>query len=90
MRNTDVISGAHVRFRLKNVVCPNSQRVVENVTDDLELNGTVVFLSDAGEKKDHYAIVEVNGIVSPLIVPTKRVELCRTDSKETMVKAAKG
>ena len=89
MRNPDVTSGAHVRFRLKNVVCPNSDQVADNLTNDLELRGTIVFLSDAGEKRDHYAIVEVKGIVSPLIVPIERVEFCPTDSVTTMAQVVK-
>ena len=73
----DVESGATVRFKLESVVCPNVHEVIERVTKNLKLTGKVLFLSDAGEERNHFAIVEVNGIVSPLIVPVSQIENCR-------------
>lgn len=72
----DVTSGATVRFKLYSIVCPEVDEIFTKVTRNLELTGKVVSLSDGGEQKNHYAIVQVGGIMSPLIVPVNRVKIC--------------
>ena len=72
----DVSSGSTVRFKLVNVVCPEPDQIYTKVTNRLELTGRVVSLSDGGEQRNHYAIVQVGGIMSPLIVPVEQVEIC--------------
>jgi len=72
---TEFGNGTQVRFPLSIIVCPEQDQVVEHVTDHLELTGKIIYLSDAGEKKDYYAIVEVGGIQTPLIVPVDQLEL---------------
>ena len=81
---TKLSSGSEVRFRLSDVICPDSEQVREKITKFLELTGRVVQLSDAGGQMDHYAIVQANGIMSPLIVPVDKIELCEAarDSEE--------
>jgi len=78
----EIVSGALVRFRLANVVCPDSEIILEKTTGYLELTGRVVLLSDAGKEKNYYAVVEVNGIAAPLIVPVNQVELTRDESPD--------
>jgi len=56
-------------------VCPERDQVTDLFTDGLELTGKIVYLSDAGEKRDYYAIVEVGGVETPLIVPVDQLEL---------------
>lgn len=70
-------SGVPVRFQLSKTVCPEFCQILENMTDRLDVTGRVVYLSDAGEKKDFYAVVEVCGIETPLIVPVD--QLLRSD-----------
>ena len=77
MYNEEIKPGSLVRFQLSGIVCPERQQVLEKITSRLNLTGKVVQLSDAGGRQDYYAIVQVGGIVSPLIVPVSRVELCR-------------
>ena len=72
---TEIGAGTQVRFPLSTIVCPEKDLVVEQVTDRLEVTGKIVYLSDAGEKRDYYAIVEVGGIHTPLIVPVDQLEL---------------
>jgi len=85
----EVTSGSTVRFKLLSVVCPEIKRVFEKVTHSLELTGKVVSLSDGGEQKNHFAIVEVGGIMSPLIVPVDEVKLCSDGipSRREIIKA---
>lgn len=60
-------------FRLANVLCPDASQVLRQLTPELEVIGEVVFMSDSGEKPDRFAIVSVEGILSPLIVPTEHL-----------------
>jgi hypothetical protein len=73
--------GALVLFTLGDVVCPEMVPFFEHVGPRLMVQGQVVCLSDSGDKKDHFAIVDVDGIHVPLIVPTARIRLSdwRTD-----------
>ena len=63
----EIVSGTHVRFKMANVVCPDTEIILEKTTGCLEVTGRVVLLSDAGKEKNYYAVVEVNGIATPLI-----------------------
>ena len=65
--------GSRVRFKLADVVCPDTEQVLAKLIDSLEVSGKVVFLSDSGDEKSRFAIVEVNGIMCPLIVPVDEI-----------------
>ncbi len=69
----NVGAGTHVQFSLSSVVCPNVEDVIEKVTGRLALTGEVVMLSDSGEKKDRFAVVQVKGIAAPLVVPIEEL-----------------
>ena len=56
------------RFRLNDVICPDHDQILKQVTSELEVCGEVLFLSDSGDKKGHFAIMEVKGIPVPLVV----------------------
>ncbi len=60
-------------FRLADVLCPEPRQVLVHLTPELEVSGEVVFMSDQGQQPDRFAIVNVEGILSPLIVPTERL-----------------
>ena len=70
------LSGSLVRFRLANAACPDPTAILEKITDRLNVIGKVLYLSDSGDKKSHFAIVDVPGIMSPIVVPVDRMELC--------------
>lgn len=67
--------GKSCRFKLADVICPERERVLLQVTADLEVEGEIVFLSDEGRKPNRFAIIEVEGILSPLIVPVDCIKL---------------
>jgi hypothetical protein len=54
---------------------PDLDRILEEVTPELEVTGEVMFLSDCGSRRGQFAIVSLGGTMSPLIVPVERV--CR-------------
>jgi hypothetical protein len=56
------------RFRLSDVICPDRDQILKQITSELEVCGEVLFLSDSGDKKGHFAILEVKGIPVPLVV----------------------
>ena len=78
----EIKSGSLVRFQMSSIVCPERPQVLEKITSRLNLTGKVVQLSDAGNQQDFYAIVQVSGIASPLIIPVSRVELYRALSED--------
>jgi hypothetical protein len=68
-----ITSGATVTFTLHDVVCPDLTPVFEHVGPELLVTGQVSYLSDCGEQRDHFVIVDVNGMHTPLIVPVARL-----------------
>ena len=66
-------SGTRCRFRLSDVICPDRQQIVSQITPELEVSGEIVLFSDGGENPEQYAIIEVEGIGAPLIVPVARL-----------------
>lgn len=80
------ISGSQVRFRLSNAACPDTDAIIEKITDRLDVTGKVLYLSDSGTKKSHFAIVDVPGIMSPVVVPVDRMEMCDSSEPGSEVK----
>ena len=82
MNTTPVQRRRSYRFRLADVICPGRQQVQRQITPELEVLGEVVFLSDRGHEPDRFAIIEVEGIFSPLIVPVERLRPLLTPHRE--------
>ena len=61
------------RFRLADVICPDREQMRQQMTAELEMSGEVMFLSDRGAEPDRFAIIRVQGIFSPLIVPVEHL-----------------
>ena len=79
MYSAGLESGQMVRFQLSQVVCPEHDHLIKKITEGLELSGRIVYLSDGGDQKDFYAIVEVSGIATPLIIPVSQLEMSVDD-----------
>lgn len=62
-------TGTRVSFKLAEVVCPERQRVASQIGPDLEIIGEIVFISDGEGRQDEFAIIEVAGLLTPVIVP---------------------
>lgn len=60
-------------FRLADVLCPDPNQVLSQMTPELKVDGEVVFMSDRGKEPEGFAIVNVEGILSPLIVPAENL-----------------
>ena len=70
--NNELQPGQKVRFKLRDVHLPTIEDVLNRMTSETELQGSITLLSKNGPKKDSYAVVEVKGVLTPVIVPTTR------------------
>ncbi len=77
----EVTSGSPVSFKLSDAICPSVEQALRQMTPDVELCGEVVFFSDHGEERAHFAIISAAGIDTPLIVPVSRLELMESRSE---------
>ena len=67
--------GQKVQFRLGDVHLPAVQEILSRMTLDTELRGSITLLSDHGDKKTAFVVVEVKGILMPIIVPAEAVKV---------------
>ena len=56
-------------------MCPELEEVCKRIDSKLEVEGRIVFLSDYGHLRRHFAIVQVEGTHVPLIVPVEDLQL---------------
>ena len=73
MHSQRMTNGRTVSFTLRDVVCPDLVALFEHVGPELVVSGQVACLSDSGQQKDHFAIVDIEGIYMPLIVPVAQL-----------------
>jgi hypothetical protein len=66
--------GERVNFRLGDIHLPDLAEVIARMTEDTELQGTVSLLSDQGGHRAAFAVIEVKGILMPLIVPASCIK----------------
>lgn len=71
-----------VYFRLADVFEPNSEEIVNSITPDLIVRGKVMYLTDAGENKQAYAVIEVEGLGKTVIVPMAKLFQTEPDNRE--------
>jgi hypothetical protein len=62
-----------VAFRLEDVFCPDQEVVLSHLEGGLEVIGKVSFFSDNGTDKEGFAIVDVPGLLVPVVVPRDRL-----------------
>ena len=74
VRNNAIQAGKRYRFRLDDVICPDRQQIVVQITPNLEVAGQVMFLSDSGDEPEAFAVMEVEGIGSPVIIPVEKLQ----------------
>ncbi len=69
-----ILPGKRASFKVGDVVCPDQMQILRQTGPELAISGTVLYLSDSGDRKNHFAIVDVRGIHTPLIVPVNRLQ----------------
>ena len=84
-------TGTVASFAIADVVCPDAAQVLRQTGPELTVSGRVVYLSDSGARRNHFAIVDVGGIHAPLIVPVSRLraEHAEAGSRDTTTLAGR-
>ncbi len=67
-------SGSFVSFRLADAVCPGFGQIAGQIGPDVRVCGEVAFFSDRGRQRGHFAIITVEGVATPVIVPVAKLE----------------
>ncbi len=62
-----------VGFKLEDVLYPDQDVVMAHLSSGVEVIGKVSYFSDSGTQKESFAIVEVPGMMVPLVVPRERL-----------------
>lgn len=62
-----------VSFRIGDVYLPDSQQILLELHGNDLLKGRVADLSDHGMQREAFAVVEVEGLKQPVIVPVDRL-----------------
>ena len=65
-----------VNFRIRDVYVPDPQSVLEKLFGEHVLQGRVLDISRSGSNEDQFAVIEVEGLDQPIIVPADRILGC--------------
>jgi hypothetical protein len=63
----------HVHFKISDIYIPDPHLLLWQLHGDDLLRGKVIELSDNGTQQGAFAVVEVEGIEQPMIVPVERL-----------------
>lgn len=66
-------SGSFVSFRLGDATCPAFAQISREMSPEVTVCGEVTFFSDCGDDPNHFAIINVDGMPRPLIVPVAKL-----------------
>jgi hypothetical protein len=64
-----------VHFTVADVYFPDPAKVVLELHGDKEIEGEVIDFSDSGEQKDAYAVIKVERLSRPVLVPVDRLKV---------------
>jgi len=62
-----------VNFKIKHVRVPEPAEILMKLHGDDLLQGRIIQLSDSGFQQDAFAVVEVEGLAQPVVVPMNRI-----------------
>jgi hypothetical protein len=60
-----------VNFRISDVYIPEPAQILMQLHGNDLLQGKIIDVSDAGGEEDAYAVVEVEGLLQPVVVPMR-------------------
>ena len=66
--------GALVAFRIRDVFFPDAPEALRRLTGEVQVCGRLLFFSDAGRDHERFAVVEVEGMTSPVVVAVDRLQ----------------
>jgi hypothetical protein len=62
-----------VHFKIRDVYIPDAQMLLLELYGDDLLQGKVLDISDSGSPEGAFAVVKVEGLEQPVIVPVERI-----------------
>jgi hypothetical protein len=62
-----------VNFKIRDVYVPDPAEILMKLHGDNLLQGKVIDSSDSGFQQDAFAVVEVEGLAHPVVVPMNRI-----------------
>ena len=62
-----------VRFRIRDVYLPDPKALLTDLYGNELLNGKVIDISDSGTAEGVFAVIEVEGVQQPVVVPVQRI-----------------
>lgn len=77
MKTENLQLGSSVKFKLGSSISLTADELAGKITEELELIGKIFFFSDRGVDEKHFAVVQVEGIETPIIVPASEVKVVR-------------
>jgi hypothetical protein len=77
----DTDTGDKVRFQGSNIFLPGAAGCSAALSEEPELEGTIVGFSDLGPKPRYFAVIEVV-MRHSLIVPVEKLEVVKTASRK--------
>ena len=63
-----------VNFRISDVYVPEPAQILMELHGKDLLQGRVIDLSDSGNQSEAFAVVEVDGLTRPVVVPVKHIK----------------
>lgn len=69
----EFLVGRSVRFRARDIHLPEPRIVLEELHGGDLLEGTVVDLSDSGDRGGAYLVVQIPGLAHPCVVAAERI-----------------
>jgi hypothetical protein len=62
-----------VNFKIRDVYVPDPAQILMELHGDDLLQGKIIDSSDSGFQQNAFAVVEVEGLVQPVVVPVDRI-----------------
>ena len=63
----------YVRFHINDIYVPEPVEILEELHGQELLSGRIIQLSDRGPQRDAFALVEVEGLSRPVVVPVAKI-----------------
>ena len=63
-----------VNFKIRDVYVPDPAQILMELHGDDLLQGRIIDASDSGFQKNVFAVVEVEGLAQPIVVPMDRIK----------------
>lgn len=67
------VEGQWVHFEIRDAYYPDPKEILVDLFGDRLLQGKVIGVTDSGQERSRYAVVEVEGFPQGVIVPMDRI-----------------